>query len=252
MNKNKEMGATAIEYALLVFLIGITLLIGISNTGQQVEKIFCKIASTLINTNGCDPVVNNFNMQINSLLSNLKKNEDNYVSAINNLKQVIETGKELRQKCDAGNETSCQQFNTYVNGSPTATQWSADATSEYNTAINAQQDALHQLTTDYNSDSTSLSKGLNDIFATATNSDSTYQQMIQKYGSDETNNGLKEVLSSQISDPSTGQKVSVSSLINSTSSNPGYVVNNNGEALISNFLNQNSVDVSNINWSNQN
>ena len=248
-------GVTTIEYGILAALIAVVSIASIQLLGGNIHEGYCNISRGISNSNNmgnnlndpCSTLKSTLQGQMQTLTQNIAQNEKNYISAYEAATKVIQQGKNYHAACANGDQTACAEYNTLVNGGPTAQSWSSETNSPYNQAINNLNNAYNQLTWSGNN---SIGNTLNNMLSAEPNSGSVYQQLIQQYGQTAADNAVNNFLQTDVTDPTTGQKTPLSSMFSmEQSASSGWGVINNGDAAISDFMNTYPKTIfDNINW----
>ena len=227
----QNIGGTAIEYGLIIAFIGLISVSALSLVGLKLHDVFCEISPTLDNTNGCDPIINEFNKKINSMVTDLKKNEENYIKAWKDVDAIVQQANNDLSKChEEHNQDACNEY--------TALTDTNNPDSPYMIASQKKQEMYANMTWANGNDSTSLAKDLDDIFNKSANA-SSYNNLSNTYGSAKTLMDAQKIMSQNIIDPITGTKTSLNNAFNLEASGENqYGVTNEATPIISNFLKQ--------------
>lgn len=242
--KNK-IGATAIEYSLLVCLLGVSLVPAVDILGSWLSTSFCSVSYGFTKETSCNPMKSFLDANLKQMYYNIASKENAYIAAYNNLKNINDEISKLDQACKANNQDACHQETILNNGSLNGLlqtdgslapcneyecNWNLDTlNSPYANAVKAEIEASNNL-------NNSVSDGLNNIFKEGDGNKSSYNDLINRYGQDAVSQANSDVLSQSFTDPTTGSKTKLSDVFYMQKTDSGDIgVHDSGSAILSDF-----------------
>ena len=239
--KNK-IGATAIEYGLLVCLLGVSLVPAVDILGSWLSTSFCSVSYGFTKETSCNPMKSFLDVNLKQMYYNVASKEKAYITAYNNLKNINDEISKFQESCNSGDSAACDQRSILANGSKDgmllndgsiSQDWSSydinNINSAYANAIKAEIEASNNL-------NNSVSDGLNNVFKEGDGNKSSYNDLINRYGQDAVSQANSDVLSQSFTDPTTGSKTKLSDVFYMQKTDSGDIgVHDSGSAILSDF-----------------